>query len=135
MKRPSRKFVRLAAVNVDIGLRLSETCLAYSKEVQLYKTSALTALAALLEALSGVLCELARQQGGDEPTLAFNRQSGGDASTLLRVNRFLKQCATILAAEHRGAKPFTALYLKAQTLTSEVRELAEMPAKARAASN
>jgi hypothetical protein len=135
MKRPSRKFVRLAEANVEIALQLSETCSAYSRDVQLYKASALTALAALLEAQSGILCELARQQGGDEPTLAFNRQSDSDGNTLLSVNRFLKKCGAILAAEQRGAKPFTALYLKAQTLTSEVRELVEIPATPRAASN
>ena len=91
----------------------------------MYKSCALTSLAELLEALSGVLCELSANQEGNEPVLVFNQNSSRHGNTLLSVDRFLQKYRAILASEHREAKPYTALYLKAQTLSFEVSKLAK----------
>jgi hypothetical protein len=125
MNYQEHPIIKLAADNLHVGVLLIGTCAAYSEEIRAYRGSALKAVQSVLEALSGIFCELARQQAADEPTANLCFQSEASHDVILSVLQYFKTCSGILETStdpKSNALPFTAMYLRAQTLMNAVRE-------------
>lgn len=125
MKPLQKKTIRLAVDTLQIGILVLETYAGYTSNIRMYRASSLTALSSILEALSGVFCELARQQEADEPVQNLYRGFKRNKNPLVRVRSYLKNCLCILnedAGQQNKAKPFTAMYLEAQVLANMVVE-------------
>jgi hypothetical protein len=123
MKPFSHKLAKLAAENIHIAQGLLSTYTQYGTRISPYRDSVAVALRSVLEALSGVFCELARQQGGGEPTRDPFEDGERARGTPQRVRRYLTASSRILVqAARRHPKqrfPFTAMYLEAQTLMQD----------------
>ena len=125
-KSTKPKLVRLASINVQIGLSLIETSAAYSGNIRPYKGSVLTSLSLIFEALSGVFGELAKNQRSANESEKCEHGCFTEKiqirNILFSAKRYLEKCSTLLASENDVIPPFTAMCARAQTLAFEIQK-------------
>ena len=120
MRQQDAKLVKLACINVRIGLSLIETSSAYSGNLRHYKANVLTSLGAVIEALSGVFCELAKHQSVNASRhceQSVFTEKIKSRNILISAKRYLEKCLILLTEDKSNASPpFTDMYARAQTL-------------------
>ena len=119
----------LAGLNIQIGLQLTTTVERYVEGIQGYQICSLEALAAVVEAISGILYELS-SLGSDsvEYTCPLSDRGEGINSVVCETERYLSYCNDLIeqvSPAQPNALPYASMDTDAQTLVVRLRESVE----------
>jgi hypothetical protein len=114
----------LANEGLRIAKALVRTHDSMTPSLEDYKASLAVALASVLEMLSGVFCELSRQQGSDESAVNLYDEADCDQDPVAKTRKYLDACSHLVASASSDIPsplPFTMMYIRAQTLMHDLR--------------
>ena len=119
----------LAGLNIQIGLQLTGTVERYVEGIQGYQTCSIEALAAVVEAISGIFYELSSLGlDSDGYTSCISDGLEGINAVVSETERYLSQCQNLIeqmTTAQSAALPCAGMATDAQTLVVRLKEAVE----------